>query len=198
MAAGSVSDRSFREVPALPVDLARAGGGVRGAARGMWCRSRSGGTDAGGPAPLPEWSPLSHHVHGLYCRRSGRLTIRGHLGELRVRCTGTGASLRPLTEGGLSKCVSPCNLGLVLGYPERSGIFRCKTRDQGRMSARYHYLDPEGAVRLSNGAIGSAAMRMRIFHPLTWGAGPRFASRRLPSGFRPRAGRFASADPSST
>jgi len=98
-------------------------------------------------------------------------------GKLIVPCTRTGASLLPLSEGGPSKRVSVCNLGLMLGYPERSGIFRCKTRDQGRMSARYRYLDPEGAVRLSNGAIGSAAMRMGIFHPLTWRARPPFASR---------------------
>ena len=94
-----------------------------------------------------------------------------------VPCTGTGVTLLPLTKGGPSKCVSLCNLGLVLGYPERGGIFRCKTRDQGRMSARYRYFDPEGAVRLTNGAIGGAAMRMRIFHALIWGAEPHCASR---------------------
>ena len=85
-------------------------------------------------------------------------------GILSVSCTRTGSSLLPLHEAGPSKCVSPCNLGLVLGYPERGGIFRCETRNQGRMSARYRYLDAEGAVRLSNRAIGSAGMRMRIFH----------------------------------
>ena len=85
-----------------------------------------------------------------------------------VPCTGTGVTLLPLTKGGPSKCVSLCNLGLVFAYPERGGIFRCKTRDQGRMSARYRYFDPEGAVRLSNGAIGGAGMRMRTFHTLIW------------------------------
>ena len=60
-------------------------------------------------------------------------------GELIVPCAGTGVTLLPLTKGGPSKCVSLCNLGLVLGYPERGGIFRCKTRDQGRMSTRYRY-----------------------------------------------------------
>ena len=73
-----------------------------------------------------------------------------------VPCAGTGVTLLPLTKGGPSKCVSPCNLGLVLGYPERGCIFRCKTCDQGRMSTRYRYFDPEGTVRLANGAIGGA------------------------------------------
>ena len=94
-----------------------------------------------------------------------------------VPCAGTGVTLLPLTKGGPSKCASLCNLGLVLGYPERGGIFRCKTRDQGRMSARYRYFDPEGAVRLTNGAIGGAAMRMSVFHLLPWAAGPHYASR---------------------
>ena len=94
-----------------------------------------------------------------------------------VPCTGTGVTLLPLTKGGPSKCVSLCNLGLVFTYPERGGIFRCKTRDQGRMSARYRYFDPEGAVRLTNGAIGGAAMRMSVFHLLPWAAGPHYASR---------------------
>jgi len=57
------------------------------------------------------------------------------------RCIGI--SLLPLREGGPPKRVSICNLGLVLGYPERNGIFRCKTRNQGRMSARYRYFNPE-------------------------------------------------------
>jgi hypothetical protein len=98
-------------------------------------------------------------------------------GELIVPCTGTGVTLLPRTKGGPSTCVSPCNLGLVLGYPERGGIFRCKTRDQGRMSARYRHFDSEGAVRLVKDAIGGAAMSMRIFHPMIWGAGPHCASR---------------------
>ena len=93
-----------------------------------------------------------------------------------VPCMGTGVTLLPLTKGGPSQCVSLCNLGLVLGYPERGCIFRCKTRNQGRMSARYRHFDSEGAVRLAKGAIGGAAMRMRIFHPLIWGAGPHYAS----------------------
>ena len=54
--------------------------------------------------------------------------------------------LRPLHESGPPKSVSPCDLGLVLGYPERGGIFRCKTRNQGRASAWYCYLDAEGAA----------------------------------------------------
>ena len=98
-------------------------------------------------------------------------------GKLIVPCTRTGASLLPLSEGGPSKRVSHRDLGSVLGYPERSGIFRCKTRDQGRVSAGYRYFDPEGAVRLANGAVGGAAMRMRAFHPLTWGAGPCYTTR---------------------
>ena len=50
----------------------------------------------------------------------------------------------------------PLQSGLGAWLSKRGCIFRCKTCDQGRMSTRYRYSDPEGAVRLANGAIGGA------------------------------------------